>query len=305
MILLQTFQTRSHCPFLQTFQPRSKVSLQATKEMDSARHFKLGVRPKWPRQATPSQPCPSCGETVVPPWRDKSLWRVTSTKTVEGLLSEKPFYESTKMMEEFCDPMTNKHAMEYAKLMKEYEEVKDRDPESENEMKEEAVDRYTSHVIFLMQFAQFISCISHCMAQGSSHPTCLCSAHSHHLHAIHDERLIVRSLSVSSCLSFSCFSLLLTSSLPYPTCTLTCTPPSMSTAPRETTAAPSPNEEYFPMSIYHPPTFGKACEDLSWNHCTSTPHRSETKGIAERAVRRVKEGTSTVLLHSGLDNENW
>ena len=37
--------------------------------------------------------------------------------------------------------------------------------------------------------------------------------------------------------------------------------------------------------------FGKACEDLSWNHCTSTPHRSETNGIAERAaVRRVKEG---------------
>ena len=33
--------------------------------------------------------------------------------------------------------------------------------------------------------------------------------------------------------------------------------------------------------------FGKACEDLSWNHCTSTPHRSETNGIAERAVRRV------------------
>ena len=40
---------------------------------------------------------------------------------------------------------------------------------------------------------------------------------------------------------------------------------------------------------------GKACEDLSWNHCTSTPHRSETNGIAERAVRRVKEGTSAVL----------
>ena len=50
--------------------------------------------------------------------------------------------------------------------------------------------------------------------------------------------------------------------------------------------------------------FGKACEDLSWNHCTSTPHRSETNGIAERAVRRVKEGTSSVLLQSGL-NENW
>ena len=50
--------------------------------------------------------------------------------------------------------------------------------------------------------------------------------------------------------------------------------------------------------------FGKACEDLSWNHCTSTPHRSETNGIAERAVRRVKEGTSAILLQSSLD-ENW
>ena len=31
--------------------------------------------------------------------------------------------------------------------------------------------------------------------------------------------------------------------------------------------------------------FGKACEDLSLDHCTSTPHRSETNGIAGRAVR--------------------
>ena len=51
--------------------------------------------------------------------------------------------------------------------------------------------------------------------------------------------------------------------------------------------------------------FGKSCEELSWNHCTSTPHRSETNGIAERAVRRVKEGTSVVLLQSGLGNEWW
>ena len=45
--------------------------------------------------------------------------------------------------------------------------------------------------------------------------------------------------------------------------------------------------------------FGKSCEDLSWNHCTSTPHRSETNGIAERAVRRVKEGTSAVFVAIG------
>ena len=50
--------------------------------------------------------------------------------------------------------------------------------------------------------------------------------------------------------------------------------------------------------------FRKACEDVSWNHCTSTPHRSEINGIAERAVRRVKEGTSAVLLQSG-PNESW
>ena len=50
--------------------------------------------------------------------------------------------------------------------------------------------------------------------------------------------------------------------------------------------------------------FGKACEDLSWNHSTSTPHRSGTNGIAERTVRRVKEGTSAVFFQSGL-NESW
>ena len=51
--------------------------------------------------------------------------------------------------------------------------------------------------------------------------------------------------------------------------------------------------------------FGKASEDLSWNHCASMPHRSETNGIAEGAVRRIKEGTGAVLLESGLDEKWW
>ena len=51
-------------------------------------------------------------------------------------------------------------------------------------------------------------------------------------------------------------------------------------------------------------TLGKVCEDFLWNHCTSTPHRSVTNGIAERAMRRVKEGSSVLLLQSGL-NESW
>ena len=50
---------------------------------------------------------------------------------------------------------------------------------------------------------------------------------------------------------------------------------------------------------------GKSCEDFSWNHCTSKPHRSETNGTAERAVRRIKEGISAVLWQSGLDAKRW
>ena len=52
-------------------------------------------------------------------------------------------------------------------------------------------------------------------------------------------------------------------------------------------------------------TFGKAGEDLPWNHCSSAPHRPETNRIAERAIRRVKEGPSSVLLQSRLDEQLW
>ena len=49
---------------------------------------------------------------------------------------------------------------------------------------------------------------------------------------------------------------------------------------------------------------GKGVKFWWWKHLNTTPRRSETNGIAERAVRRVKEGTSAVLLQSGLD-ERW
>ena len=52
--------------------------------------------------------------------------------------------------------------------------------------------------------------------------------------------------------------------------------------------------------------FGKSCEHLPWNHRTSTHQRFETSDIVERAVRRIKEGTSAaVLLQSGLDEKWW
>ena len=62
-----------------------------------------------------------------------------------------------------------------------------------------------------------------------------------------------------------------------------------------------------PTHVYvdNAPELLKALEELNWNHDTSTPHRPETNGVAERAVRRVKEGTSATLLQSGLTEEWW
>ena len=58
-----------------------------------------------------------------------------------------------------------------------------------------------------------------------------------------------------------------------------------------------------PLSIYTDNSleFNEACEELSSNHERST----ETNGIAARAVRRVKEDTSSVLIQSGLQEGWW
>ena len=48
----------------------------------------------------------------------------------------------------------------------------------------------------------------------------------------------------------------------------------------------------------------KDLKDLKWMHDTSTPHRSESNGVAGRAVRKVKEGTACALVQSASD-EAW
>ena len=68
----------------------------------------------------------------------KSLCRITTT-TTEG--PENPSSGSKKKTEELCELMKKKHAMECAKLLQEYEEGKQRDPESENEANEEVEAR--------------------------------------------------------------------------------------------------------------------------------------------------------------------
>ena len=46
-------------------------------------------------------------------------------------------------------------------------------------------------------------------------------------------------------------------------------------------------------------------EDSGWNHDTSTPYRSETNWTVERVVRRVKEGTASVLVQCGPSDGWW
>ena len=53
------------------------------------------------------------------------------------------------------------------------------------------------------------------------------------------------------------------------------------------------------------PEYIKALADLNWCHDTSTPHRPQTNGVAERCVRRSKEGTSTTLQQSGFTDDWW
>ena len=56
----------------------------------------------------------------------------------------------------------------------------------------------------------------------------------------------------------------------------------------------------FQMCVYtvYSREYGKACGDLYWKHCTSTPHRSEKNGTAERAgtqgERSYTRGTSVI-----------
>ena len=53
------------------------------------------------------------------------------------------------------------------------------------------------------------------------------------------------------------------------------------------------------------PELKNAMDEVSIPHDKATPHEPQTNGRAERAVRRVKEGTNCALVQSGLSDAFW
>ena len=88
-------------------------------EMDQ-KHSKLGAKPNWSAHADwPNMSGDESFTTTMPPLRDHTLWRITTTRTVEGL-SEQP---RCGVMQQY-EALLKKHAIEYTKLISEYVEMK-------------------------------------------------------------------------------------------------------------------------------------------------------------------------------------
>ena len=82
--MLHDFRARHHQSLFEGISDTLSVE-----EMTSQKYCKLGAKPKWAAHA--DQPSLASNEaplTPISPWRDRSLWRITTTKTVEGTMSE-------------------------------------------------------------------------------------------------------------------------------------------------------------------------------------------------------------------------
>ena len=84
----------------------------------SQKHYKLAAQTKWSAHADWPNTSEDSSATPPPPWRDKSLWRNTTTKTVEGLMSEQPSQRVKQKFDGLYEALSRKHAMEYARLIK-------------------------------------------------------------------------------------------------------------------------------------------------------------------------------------------
>ena len=95
--------------------------LGSAEEM-SQKHYTFGAKPKWSAHHAdwPSLSGDQSSAPPIPPWRDESLWRITTTKTVEGLMSEQPSRGVKQQFEGLFEALSRKHAMEYARLTREF-----------------------------------------------------------------------------------------------------------------------------------------------------------------------------------------
>ena len=80
----------------------------------SQKHYKLGAKPKWNAHAAWPDLSEDSSTTPIQPWRDKSLWRITSTKTVERLLSDQLNQGVKQKFQGLYEALSRKHAMDYA-----------------------------------------------------------------------------------------------------------------------------------------------------------------------------------------------
>ena len=113
------------------------------------RHSKLGVKPKWNAHADWSDMSgDESSASTIPPWRKQSLWRITTTETVEGL-SEQPKCGVKQQYE----ALLKKHAIEYTKLIKEYEnmEAAGNEKNEEFEAKEKRWKKTIEEIFSLMK----------------------------------------------------------------------------------------------------------------------------------------------------------
>ena len=99
------------------------ISASGSVEEMCQKHYKLGAKPKWSAHADWPDLSKDSSTRAIPPWKNKSLWRITTTQTVEGLLSEQPSHGVKQKFQGLYEALSRNHAMEYAKLIKEHEEM--------------------------------------------------------------------------------------------------------------------------------------------------------------------------------------
>ena len=132
------------------------ISDSGSVEEMSQKHYKLGAKPKWSAHADLPKLSEDSSTTPIPPWRDKSLWRITTTKTVGGLLSDQPNQGVKQKFQGLYEAMSRKHAMEYARLTKDYEDMaRASEKEEEEEVtKDEELHRKMEEMLPMKDMAE-------------------------------------------------------------------------------------------------------------------------------------------------------